>query len=93
MPCSCEELKPTQTTAGVRSLASQALFSDDTKLAQTAQLSMFWRHLCWDQKVLFRLLESTGTLRTFRDYYQLAQLNVILELLSSCLLVRTRNLR
>lgn len=38
-----------------RRRSEPTLFSDDTKLAQAARLSLFWRHLCWDQKVSFQI--------------------------------------
>lgn len=65
---------------GLSGILEPTLFSDDTKLAQAARLSLFWRHLCWDQKVLFQIAREHWYVMAFRVYWQFAQLEVILEL-------------
>lgn len=87
---SCGQLKPTPTTAGLRSLALQVFLGPSC-----SQVTQSWQDLldslCFDvipvgiRRYCSRLLENTGTLWAFRDYYLLAQLNVIWELF--CLFV------
>jgi len=38
---------------GLTGILEPTLLSDDTELARAAPLSLFWRHSCWDYKVLF----------------------------------------
>lgn len=87
---SCGQLKPTPTTAGLRSLALQVFLGPSC-----SQVTQSWQDLldslCFViipvgiRRYCSRLLENTDTLWAFRDYYLLAQLNVIWELF--CLFV------